>query len=96
MEMTINQSLVALAQEAFNAKEMRKKYEDLEKQLIDKLKDACGYKDFIEGGYVFQKSYRQGSVDYAALLKDFKIDVAPYRKEEVEMWKLSYINLKDK
>lgn len=95
METTMNQSLIALAQAAFNAKEMRKKCEVLEKQMIDKLKDACGYKDFIEGGYVFQKSYRQGSVDYAALLKDFKIDVEPYRKEEVEMWKLSYVDIKE-
>jgi hypothetical protein len=88
---TTKQLLVALAKDAFNAKEMRKYYEELEKTLLDKLKEACGCKDFIAGGYVFQKCMRAGSIDYQALLKDFKVDVEPYRKEEVEMWKLSYV-----
>lgn len=91
MEITANKSLIALAKDAFNAKEMRKHYEELEKELLDTLKEACNYKDFIAGGYVFQKSVRDGSINYQALLKDFKIDVEPYRKEAVEMWKLSYI-----
>jgi hypothetical protein len=91
MEITIQKSLIDIAKEAFNAKEMRKYYEDLEKDLLDQLKKACGYKDFILNGYVFQKSLRNGSIDYQALLKDFNIDATPYRKEEVEIWKLSYI-----
>lgn len=100
MEATVSKSLVDLAKEAWNAKEMRKYYEDLEKDLLNSLKEACGYKDFILNGYVFQKSIREGTLDYKTILKDFKIDITkidttPYRKGEVEMWKLSYVNIKD-
>lgn len=91
MELVVKKSLLELAQEAFAAKEMRKHYEELENQLLQELKETCGYTNFIVGSYVFEKSVRSGSLDYKAIIKDYKVDVAPYKKDDVETWRLSCI-----
>jgi hypothetical protein len=81
---------VGIARKAYDAKQMKKHYEDIEKSLIEELKVACGHRSFIEDGFIFTKSVRSGGFDYATAVKDSGLDVSSYKKEDVTSWKLSY------
>ena len=81
---------VELAKEAYEAKKMKKHYEDIEQAALEKLKTACKEQSFAAEGYAFTKTVRAGGVDYTSVVRDFKLDVSSYRKEDVVMWRLSY------
>jgi len=80
-----------LAHEAFEASKKRKYFADVEKRLLEKLKEASENKNSSGGDFMFIKYERQGSVDYKKIpaLKDINLDI--YRKEDVTSWKLSKI-----
>lgn len=88
---TQENTLILLAQKAYQAQQMKRHYEEQEKDFLIQLKNACDNRSFTAGGYVFQKSVRKGSIDYIGVFKDHKIDIEPYRKEDVITWKLTFL-----
>lgn len=64
------------------AERNEKQFEGLLKQLS---KGACSK----GGGFVYDYSIRKGTIDYTAIPELNGVDLEQYRKESVEVWKLS-------
>ena len=77
------------AQEAYKASVERKKYERIEKENIDKLKALSAGKTTEWGEFIFVKTMRAGSINYAAIPELMHVSLEEYRKAEVEAWSLT-------
>ena len=80
---------IQIAREVHKAQEYRKRYEDLEKKLMEELLVKSGHKECYAGGFKLEQIVRKGSIDYKAvpILEGF--DLEPFRKESSSYWKLS-------
>ncbi len=76
------------AQEAYKASQERKKYERIEKEMLDKLKMLSEGKTTEWGEFVFMKTTRAGSINYAAIPELLNVRLEEYRKADVEAWAL--------
>lgn len=77
------------AEEVMKIQALRKKYEEMENKAIAELKSMSEHASSQGGLYRFIKSFRKGSIDYAAIPELQFIDVEQYRKADSIMWKLS-------
>lgn len=78
----------SIAKEAYKAKQYRQKYEELEKELLDKLKDLSEDMSAEGKGFRFQKIERKGGVDYSSIPQLQGVDLDPFRKGVSYCWKL--------
>jgi hypothetical protein len=79
---------ISIAREAYKAQKLRKEYEELEKKLLDKLKEQSEHTNSFGGGFKFACIERSGSIDYKAIEILKTIDLEQYRREPVKSWKL--------
>lgn len=86
-----NEIWIKKAQEVFDLQQKRKMLEEAEDMARNELKELTGDVDSYGGGFKYESTIRRGSVDYSKIpqLKGVNIDI--YRKENVIMWKLSYV-----
>jgi hypothetical protein len=77
------------ADRLWEVKKILKEYEKLEAGLMQELKSLSGDKSSMAGGFVFEMSVRKGSVDYGSIPYLKGVDLEPYRKVSVSIWKLS-------
>lgn len=81
-------TMLYFAQEAYKAKEMKRKYEEQEKHYLDRLKDLTEYKSASFDNYVLAKETRAGSVNYKSIPELRGVDLEQYRGTPVVVWKL--------
>ena len=85
---TILTSWIVIASQAYELAQQRKKIELEERNLLQQLKILSDNKTRSEGDFVFIKETRVGSVDYSRIAVLSALDLTPYRKADVEVWKL--------
>lgn len=78
-----------IARKAYQAQQMRKKYETEERLHMDTLKALAQGQSATFGEYILIKECRAGAVDYKAIPELFEVKLEDYRKENVSVWKLS-------
>ena len=86
---TSQQLGAAIAKEAYEAQQQRKKYERIEKEALDELKTLSEGKTTEYGEFVFSKTLRAGSINYAAIPELLNVRLEEYRKADVESWSLT-------
>lgn len=82
---------IEVAQTLRKVQEMRKNLETQESLLVGKLKALSLGENSRGGTFVFTKSFRKGSVEYAQIPQLQDVDLEVYRKKGVEVWKLDQI-----
>lgn len=85
------QTGIYFAREAYKAQIERKKYERIEKENLEKLKQLSEGKTSKWGTFVFVKTLRTGSVNYSAIPELLNVRLDDYRKADVESWALTKI-----
>lgn len=77
------------AHEAYIASQKRKELERVERELLDKLKVLAAGQTTVWGEFIFVKTMRAGSINYAAIPELMNVRLEEYRKSEVESWTLT-------
>lgn len=78
-----------VAKEAYKAQKKRKEYEELEKKLLEQLKEVSSNECSEYGEFRFQKIERKGSIDYSIIPGLRCVDLEQYRQQEPTIcWKL--------
>lgn len=62
---------------------------ELEKGLLDQLKEAADYTSVRYNGYKLTQSTRKGAIQYKEVPMLKGVDLEPYRGKEIEVWKFS-------
>jgi hypothetical protein len=78
-----------VASQLFDAKQERKRFEDIEASLQKKLIILSNDKTTIGDRFLFVKDFRKGSISYELIPELINVNLEQYRKSEVPMWKLS-------
>jgi len=79
----------SVAKEAYKAQKKRKEYEEMERELLSKLKQLSSEQSSEAGGFRFQRIERKGAVKYSAIPALQNINLDEYRSETpVVSWKL--------
>lgn len=78
-----------LATQVIEAQNNKKYWAEQEKFLKDKLIKMSREKPWEDEAFKLARLERKGSIDYKALVAIENIDVEPYRKESICMWKLT-------
>jgi hypothetical protein len=79
---------INVAREAYKAQKLRKQYEELEKKLLEQLKEVSENKSSFGGGFKFQCIERKGSIDYGSIEMLKTINLEQYRRDSTQSWKL--------
>jgi len=82
---------ISIARQLYKLKQTRKELVKQEGKLQEELKVLSEDKNAKGGGFAFTCFMRKGSVEYAKVKELEGIDLEPYRKGSVLMWKLSKI-----
>ena len=80
---------ISLAEKVWEVRKLRKKYEDEEGELLDRLKELSEDESCKGGGYIFERSERSGTINYSIIPFLQGQNLEPYRKPASIMWKLS-------
>ncbi len=78
-----------LAAKLLEAKEKIKALQKEEKEMTDDLILRCDNQNTIGNGFKITKSIRKGSVDYSSISELKGIDLDKYRKQSIEVWRVS-------
>lgn len=81
----------SVANEAYKLKLKRKKLEEKERELMDKLKALSNEQTSCGDGYLFAKEVRKGAIDYSSISVLRGLDLEMYRKDDVVYFKLTKI-----
>jgi len=82
---------ITTAQELYNIKQVRKELLKKEGELQASLKALSKDKNAKGGDFAFTCFLRKGSVEYAKVKELVGVDLEPYRKISVPMWKLTKV-----
>ena len=82
----------ATAEELYDLQQQRKAIQKQEDALIKRLKELSGYGAAMGKSFLFSVSLRKGSIDYNNIPALKGVDLEPFRKEPVPMWKLQKLN----
>lgn len=82
---------IEVAEECRRIQALRKGLEEQENELFCRLKELSEGMSSKGGGFIFTKIMRKGGVDYSKIINLEGMDLDPYRKEQVESWKLDQI-----
>lgn len=82
---------IAVAQQAYEYQLMIKDLEKKHKLAMDRLKILSEGKTSHGGGFLLAKEIRKGSISFQDIPVLAGMDLEPYRKTDVEYWKLSKI-----
>lgn len=84
-----------LAKQVYETRMLRKRYEELEKHLMDKLVFSANKVPARAGCYRLNMHVRTGNVNYKLIPELNGVDLDKYRSAPVEIWQLEQIaNLK--
>ena len=83
-----DQTWTAIATRAWEARKARMLYEKQEKELFDKLRALSKDKPSRAGGFIYNFIERQGPIDYMTIPGIKELNLDPYRKDPVIVWKL--------
>ncbi len=86
-----NDSWITKAQEVFDIQQKIKFLEAQEKRLATELKALSNHTSSVGGGYVYENSFRPGTIDYKAIPELRDINLEQYRKAEISYWKLTFV-----
>lgn len=94
MEHTITQNYwFSKARQLFNLKQQIKDLESEASKIEAELK-AIQHNETMEyAGLKYEKTARPGSVDYSLVPQLMGVDLEPYRKSEIVVWKLKITNI---
>ena len=94
MEHTITQNYwLTKARQLYNLKQQIKDLEAEASKIEIELK-AIQHNETMEfGGVKYEKSTRPGSVDYSLIPQLMGVDLEPFRKSEIVVWKLKVTNI---
>ena len=81
-----------IARAAYEAQQAKKYFADKEKELMEKLKNLTNQQSHTDGHYVLKHETRKGTIDYKAIPELKTVDLEYYRKDTVQIWKLSALN----
>jgi hypothetical protein len=76
------------AHNLYQIKQILKEYEKMEKIVSEELRILSDNRSAMGGGYIYECTIRQGSVDYKAIPELKRVNLEKYRKEESAVWKL--------
>lgn len=79
------------ADDLFRVKMQLKRLREKDSVLSKKLKGLSGGKTAKRGRYEYACSARKGSVNYAVVPQLQGINLEPYRKPDVQTWKLQVV-----
>lgn len=79
------------AKEAFKYHQLRKKYEELERFSLEKLKIISSHESSRSSKFQFLKYFQKGTIDYTAIPELKFMDLESYRRVSRIAWKLSRI-----
>ena len=85
---TRDQAWIELARHVYDIQQKRKELEKEEKRLLEELKTKSDNHPAKGGDFVFQVTFRKGSIDYNAIPELKQVNLELYRKEEVKQWNL--------
>lgn len=86
-----NKEWIETAQNLQEVKLVLKNLKKEEELLLENLKKLSEGVDSRGGAFVFSKGMRKGGIDYKLAAEVENIDFEPYRKEDVEYWKLDVV-----
>jgi len=78
-----------VAQELYDLKMVVKKYTLMESELKKKLTALSNEQTTFNSMYMWERSDRVGTLDYAKIIKDYNVEKDLYRKASTAVWKLS-------
>jgi len=76
----------------YKLQQKRKEIQKKEAFLIDKLKEISGYGAAMGKSFLFSVSINKGRIDYSNIPALKGIDLEPFRKKPVALWKLQKLN----
>lgn len=82
---------ITIARQLYKLKQTRKELVKQEAKLKEELELLSENKNAKGGGFAFTCFMRRGAVDYSNVKELEGVDLEPYRKGSVAMWKLSKI-----
>lgn len=82
---------ISTAQKLHEARQMKRHFDAIEKNLMEELRDLSQGDSSKGGGFLFECTERKGSVDYKTIPYLMTIDLDRYRKPGVIIWKLTKI-----
>jgi hypothetical protein len=77
-----------IANKAWEARKLRIAYEKQEKELFDILRTLSSNKPSKAGGFIFNYTECKGIIDYMSIPGIKELNLDPYRKEPIIIWKL--------
>lgn len=82
----------ALNSEYLEAKAELKIAQEKEKALKEQILEMCNDKSTSINGYLWEKSFRKGNIQYNEIPELIGIDLESYRGAPIEVWKFSTIH----
>ena len=83
------------AKNLYNIKKQIDELSKMEKSLSLELRDLSGNDMYQVDNIKYRWEERKGSVDYSLIPELRHIDLDPYRKEPIRIWKLEITHLKE-
>lgn len=80
---------ILAAEKLWEIKKQLKELEAKETHISQQLKQLSGNENTKGGGFVYEQTYRKGSIDYTAIPELDGVNLERYRKDDVPVWKLS-------
>lgn len=86
-----NNKWLICAENLYRTKKLLKKYEDKQIKLLEELKKISGYKSYSFKQFIFAMEKRKGVIDYSKIKILKKINLELYRKDPVQVWRLTKV-----
>lgn len=80
---------ISIAEETYKAQQFKKKYAEIEKDLLTKLKEKSEHHSSIGGEFKFELTESKGTIKYKDIEILKTIDLEQYRGSSIDRWKLS-------
>ena len=77
------------AKALYDAQKLIKQYTEQAELLKQELKSLTNNQGFRAGGFIFDYTFRKGSIDYTRVPELQGVDLEKYRGSEIISWKLS-------
>jgi hypothetical protein len=78
----------SIALQLSKAKQTRKYYEEVERKLLEDLKQLSGNQSQKGDKFELKATFRLGSIDYSRVPELIDVDLSKYRKPPTTMWTL--------
>jgi hypothetical protein len=83
-----NEVWIAVAEKLNKIQELKSYYTKIEQELKEELRSLSDNKSSEGGDFIFEVTFRAGTVEYARIPELKSVDLDQYRKDAVASWKL--------